>query len=60
MYNAAKKWFVTFDDSASIAEKTRYTIRKKLNGIMFWQMADDSFSNGLLDIVDETKKRVQQ
>ena len=60
MYNSAKKWFLTFDDSAYIAEKTRYTIRKKLNGIMFWQMADDSFSNGLLDIVDETKKRVQQ
>lgn len=57
-YQPAKKWFVTFDDSASVALKTRYAIKKHLNGIMFWQLADDSFTNGLLDVVDETRKRM--
>ena len=59
-YNATKKWFVTFDDSASIVAKVKYSISKKLNGIMFWQLADDSFSNGLLDIVDETRKKLHR
>jgi chitinase len=58
LYNAAKKWFVTFDDSASVTLKTKYAIKKHLNGIMFWQLADDSFSKGLLDIVDETRRRL--
>jgi len=57
LYNADKKWFATFDDSASIVLKTRYAIKNHLNGIMFWQLADDSFSGGLLDIIDETKNR---
>lgn len=59
-YNAKKKWFVTYDDSASIALKTEYAIKHKLNGLMFWQLADDSFSAGLLDVVDETKRRLRR
>ena len=54
LYNAHKKWFVTFDNSASVILKTKYAVKQRLNGIMFWQLADDSFSKGLLDIVDET------
>lgn len=57
LYHAAKKWFVTFDDSASVSLKTRYAIRKKLDGIMYWQMADDAFENGLLDVIDATRKK---
>jgi chitinase len=60
LYNAERKWFVTFDDSSSIAIKTKYTIKNKLNGIMFWQLADDSFSGGLLDVVDDTRKKLRQ
>jgi chitinase len=56
-YNAKKKWFVTYDDSVSIVAKTKYAIKKKLNGIMFWQLADDSFTKGLLDVIDDTKTR---
>ncbi|MGG2305202.1 glycosyl hydrolase family 18 protein, partial [Salmonella enterica] len=56
MYNAQKKWLVTFDDSASIVSKTRYAYKHHLNGIMFWQLTDDRFENGLLDVMDETKK----
>ena len=60
LYNPTKKWFVTFDDSVSVALKTKYSIKQRLNGIMFWQIGDDSFSNGLLDVMDETKKRFRQ
>lgn len=56
-YNAQKKWFVTFDDSVSLAAKIKYVIKKHLNGIMFWQLADDSFTNGLLNVIDETKNK---
>ncbi len=57
LYNAQKKWFVTYDDERSLAIKTEYAIRKKLNGIMFWQLADDSFEKGLLDVVDQVRKK---
>jgi len=51
-YRPEKKWFVSLDDSVSIRLKTKYALKKKLNGIMFWQLADDRFSNGLLDVID--------
>ncbi len=60
LYNPQKKWLVTFDDSVSISLKTKYVIKNHLNGIMFWQIADDSFTNGMLDIIDETKKKLKQ
>ncbi|MBG9376463.1 glycoside hydrolase family 18 protein [Panacibacter sp. DH6] len=51
MYNAAKKKIITFDNEQSIALKTKYAIDKKLNGIMFWQLADDKPTGGLLDVM---------
>lgn len=56
MYNAAQKLFVTFDDTLSIRLKTQYALEQHLGGIMFWQLAEDRFTNGLLDIIDDTKK----
>ncbi len=56
-YNETKKWFVTFDDSASVSIKTTYAINKRLNGIMFWQIGDDAFENGLLNVVDATRRK---
>ena len=56
LYNEKKKWFVTFDDAKSVAIKTKYAIKQKINGIMFWQLADDSFTNGLLDVVEANLK----
>jgi chitinase len=55
-YNAGQQLFATFDDSLSITLKTRYAMDKHLGGIMFWQLADDRFTNGLLDVIDNTKK----
>lgn len=51
MYNAAKKQIITYDNERSIALKTKYAKAKKLNGIMFWELANDKTSNGLLDVM---------
>lgn len=50
-YNAVKKWYATFDDTVSMRLKTEYAIRNKLDGIMFWQLAEDDFENGLLNAI---------
>jgi len=55
-YNAANRQFVTFDDPKSIALKTKYVIEQKLNGIMFWELTEDSYQNGLLSVIDDTIK----
>ncbi|MEP6926983.1 MAG: glycosyl hydrolase family 18 protein [Ginsengibacter sp.] len=55
-FNIQRKLMATYDDTVSIKLKTEYVVKNKLNGIMFWQLADDSFSNGLLDVIAEVKK----
>ncbi len=55
-YNPERNLFATYDDSTSIQLKTKYVIENHLDGIMFWQLADDSFDNGLLNVIDETKE----
>ncbi|MBO9201145.1 MULTISPECIES: glycoside hydrolase family 18 protein [Niastella] len=61
MYNAAQKLFVTYDDKKSMQLKTAYAKDKKLNGIMFWQLGEDTFSGGLLDaIYAEKTKGIRQ
>lgn len=50
-----KKWLASFDDERSIALKTRYATKKNLGGIMFWQLYDDQFHGGLLDVIDKNK-----
>ncbi len=57
MYQPAQKLFVTFDDSTSMRIKMQYVIDKKLQGIMFWQLADDAYSNGLLNVIYAVKLR---
>ena len=60
MYNASRKLFATFDDTSSIRIKTKYALDNKLYGVMFWQLADDSYTNGLLDIIVDTEKKYSQ
>lgn len=55
-FNAKEKLLVSFDDKKSIAEKTRYAINKKLDGIMFWELTNDVYSNGLLQAIDDAKR----
>jgi chitinase len=57
MYNAAQKLFVTYDDTNSMRLKTAYAKDKKLNGIMFWQLGEDTFSDGLLDAIYNEKMK---
>jgi chitinase len=54
-FNPERKIEATFDDSVSITRKTEYVITKNLGGIMFWQLMDDRFTDGLLDVIDKTK-----
>ena len=48
-YNASKNLFASFDDEWSITEKTKFIRRKKLGGIMFWELALDAKTDGLID-----------
>lgn len=56
-YNAATKQLATFDDPKSIALKTKYVVDHQLNGIMFWELTDDAYSNGLLSVIHETLEK---
>ena len=51
LYNARQQLFVTFDDTTSLRLKTEYAVNKKLNGIMFWQLGEDVFEDGLLQVI---------
>ena len=59
MYSPKKRQLITGDNERSIMLKTRYAIDKKLNGIMFWQLADDKAKEGLLDAIDKVLKEPQ-
>jgi chitinase len=48
-YNKTRHLFATFDDKRSIKEKTKFIRRKKLGGIMFWELSQDLPVNGLTD-----------
>ena len=55
LYNSSQHLFVTYDDKRSIELKTKYALDKKLGGIMFWQLTEDTYEEGLLDVIDKTK-----
>ncbi|WP_025144037.1 glycoside hydrolase family 18 protein [Pedobacter jeongneungensis] len=57
-YNPQTKYLATFDDPKSISLKTKYVIDQKLNGIMFWELTDDAYTDGLLDVIDKTIKEL--
>jgi chitinase len=52
MYNAEDSLMVSYDDTVSVAQKTKYTIDKGLGGIMFWELGNDTKEEGsLLDAI---------
>jgi len=55
IFNPSQHLFVTYDDKRSIQLKTKYAMDKKLGGIMFWQLRDDNFTEGLLNAIDEIR-----
>ena len=48
-YNQSQQLFATFDDKRSIEQKCKFIRRKKLGGIMFWELVQDLHENGLLE-----------
>ncbi len=55
-FNIQRRLLATYDDSISVQLKAKYAQKKNLNGIMFWQLADDKFSGGLLNAIDRIKQ----
>lgn len=55
-FNIKRRLLATYDDSSSIKLKARYVRKNNLNGIMFWQLADDKLSDGLLNAIDRIKQ----
>ncbi len=56
-YNAEKGLFITYDDKRSMETKTKYVIDHKLNGIMFWEVTNDTYRDGLLDAIYRVKSK---
>ncbi len=50
-YNSQKKLFFTYDNEYSVAEKVKFIQRKKLGGIMFWELSEDLPGGGLLGAI---------
>lgn len=55
-YNATTGFFATFDDERSVKNKCRFVRRKKLGGIMFWELIQDKKVNGLVDVMKKALK----
>ncbi len=59
IYNAKDSIFISYDDSVSVRLKTEFAMKKKLGGIMFWQLGNDTKEkNSLLkSIYDASTKK---
>ncbi|MEN8117641.1 MAG: glycoside hydrolase family 18 protein [Bacteroidota bacterium] len=54
LFNPVDSIFISYDDTASVKLKTRYSIENNLGGIMFWQLGNDTKEeNSLLDAIYE-------
>ncbi len=56
-YNAAQHLFATFDDKRSIKEKIKFIRKKKLGGIMFWELLQDMKEDGLVEEMERNLKK---
>jgi chitinase len=55
-FNPQRKLLASYDDTRSVQLKTEYVLKHQLNGIMFWQLAEDRLRQGLLDAIDKAKR----
>jgi chitinase len=53
-YDAKNGLFATYDDTKSVAMKTKYALEKGLRGIMFWELTGDEVRGGLLEAISES------
>ncbi len=52
LYNSKDRLMVSYDDTVSVALKTKYAMEKGLGGIMFWELGNDTKEEGsLLDAI---------
>ncbi|MGR6088557.1 MAG: glycoside hydrolase family 18 protein [Arcticibacter sp.] len=58
--NRERKLLATYDDAHSVKLKTEYAWRRQLGGIMFWQLYDDAFKGGLLEIISNTTLEIKE
>lgn len=56
-YLASGQLFATFDDKRSVAAKAEYVLKNNLGGIMFWELGSDTFTDGLLQTINETLRK---
>jgi chitinase len=56
-YDPQKKLFATFDDKRSVSKKSKFIRRKKLGGMMFWQLSEDLPVNGLVDEIHRSLRK---
>ena len=42
LYSPTDSVFISYDDTVSVRLKTNYAIKKKLGGIMFWELGNDT------------------
>ena len=52
-YNRQQQLFATFDDKRSVKEKAKFIRKKKLGGIMFWELIQDLKEDGLVDEINK-------
>ena len=52
-YSVSKKLFATFDDKRSLEAKTKFIKKKKLGGIMFWELSEDEPKDGLVEKIHQ-------
>lgn len=50
-YSPSQQLFATFDDERSIKAKAQFVRKKKLGGIMFWELTADKKADGLVDAI---------
>jgi len=50
LWNAQTRSFITYDDPQSIASKAQYVRTRRLGGMMFWELSQDS-GGALLDAI---------
>lgn len=55
-YNPSTKTFATFDNEKSVCLKTKYAMKNKLGGVMFWELHGDKESGGLLEAISRALK----
>lgn len=55
-YSKSQQLFATFDNERSIEAKVKFVRKKKLGGIMFWELRDDKYEGGLVDAIDKAIK----